>query len=475
MSEFESYKPKIEEEIEPEKNSDGIFDPQKKLKIILEETKDLPRNVRGEKIDKFKERLNIQLENIALLSLTLENKIRKNPDISKGELNKILEDNAGRIQLSENQIDTFKENIKNYIIVHNSIKYTVDSYKEKILENDKQWKNELFKDMFGEYPKGQINLVIKPTMLYWETSKIDDYINARINGLEKSRGAKLSDKEKTGFQKSLKIGAFVIPNQLLEGLKAPVGVISSRAKKVEKLLPPFKDIINAVNTHEERHSIDASIEPDKNTEKIKEITTKFNGNTPENEIIEKIPEIVKLSNNTLLRYARSEVLAMYEPADMFIGKSKLSNTTDFILRHFIFRKAPFTLAPRNSEQLKKQIPAQVFQYVQNRTDIFKNYDYMQESINSITEIIKEKTKKDYRKIIQVEIEKQTPLFRRELLKALVSAEILGKYTKLKPKELMWLLQNEDIRNWYKLIKRTKKSIEDDFKTTYQERLKFYNL
>lgn len=136
------------------------------------------------------------------------------------------------------------------------------------------------------------------------------------------------------------------------------------------------------------------------------------------------------------------------------------------------------LADSDSKQFRRQLPTQIFQEEmkgisgQKETGgiLSKNqHNYPERIKNIIGELLVNRTGKDYSSLVRGEVEKQKPAFERQLFQSLVAAEVLGTNTKLKPKEFMWLLENEPIERWAELVRMAGEDMNAEFVQELEKR------
>lgn len=267
-----------------------------------------------------------RLERFASSSSKVEDIFLENPEVSFSELNELIEKMVSEQSLSDDQKEKLVARAYSYVESHQSINKMVDDYQEK----GEYWQNELFKDMFGVYPKGKVKLEIEPMFLYWKTTNIDDYTYCQNKATSYLTGTAIEQRESLKGSKRLlrKIipQAFAIPSNVLPGLKARVGVRSPRS-------PIFGSLDHLLQLHERRHGIDRGLE---SPESLKELQSLMNPSLVDNDkrVKEIIPEAVKLGLELSLTSARSEILALFEPLDNYFQKGKgstwLINCYDYI-------------------------------------------------------------------------------------------------------------------------------------------------
>lgn len=140
----------------------SIFDPAEELKKI-KHNKEVERKNR---LDKFKEKFVYQKEGLAKMQEEIINLIRQDPDIKFHTLSSVVKDYAKQYGMTEQQINITKEIIAQYTTKHRAI--------EKFVQNHPR-KEDIFQALFGEEPKGEIEVAQGPMTLYFRCHNIEDY------------------------------------------------------------------------------------------------------------------------------------------------------------------------------------------------------------------------------------------------------------------------------------------------------------
>lgn len=165
--EFTSMKFKPEEE---------IFEPEKELAEIKNQVRRAPvyeqSNLRRELIKEWKEKFINQRLGIAKIQEELETKIQENPELEYRHLWQFVKDRGKEYQLNEKQYQNFEKSIITYLEKHQAIKEEIKFYQERYPEN---WQKEFFKDLFGQYPQGKVDLEILPMNLFWKCHDVHDF------------------------------------------------------------------------------------------------------------------------------------------------------------------------------------------------------------------------------------------------------------------------------------------------------------
>lgn len=146
-----------------------------KIKMaIAESPKEAQSNQRILLMADFKRRLKILRENMVQAQLELEHFIKQNTEISEVELYKTVEEIVTRNNVSA-QANYFFGAADAYLLAHTNIMDTVEHYKTRYSDT---WQNKLFEDLFGQPPRGLIEIEIMPINIYIKIDNIEDYITA---------------------------------------------------------------------------------------------------------------------------------------------------------------------------------------------------------------------------------------------------------------------------------------------------------
>lgn len=126
-----------------------------------------------ERIDHFKQQLQLQREGIATTITTLYDTIRSTPDVSQDDLWHIVTQAAPACRLNPHQFTLFHEALEKYTSRHQAIaKY------RHLYPDDAR----LFEACFGEMPSGKVDVVQGPMTLMFRCWNQDDYTLAYANG-----------------------------------------------------------------------------------------------------------------------------------------------------------------------------------------------------------------------------------------------------------------------------------------------------
>jgi len=216
------------------------FDPEEELekirKAVAESPEEEQSNQRILLMTSFKRKLKILRENMAQAQLELEKFIRENPTADMRKLQQAAEEISSKNNVSA-QNEYFQMAIDSYFQAHTKIVNTIQNYKTRHSDN---WQNKLFEDLFGQLPRGQIEIETTPINLYIKISNIEDYViaNGAPENIARSSGGASLVKE---FPKVKPLSAKIL------------------IENVSLSFPEYSNKI--VKPHEEEHSIHKNIYP----------------------------------------------------------------------------------------------------------------------------------------------------------------------------------------------------------------------
>ena len=139
------------------------FTPEEREKLSYKERIEIQK----ERLDRFKKELIKQRKGITDLQIKLEKYIRAEPNSSLCELLKVVSGERAELRLSDKQIAQFRNILKRYIKIHQSVKEYRKNYPD-----DK----ELYKALFKREPKGKIEVWESPITFYFRCFNIKDFV-----------------------------------------------------------------------------------------------------------------------------------------------------------------------------------------------------------------------------------------------------------------------------------------------------------
>jgi len=227
----------VEHYIEPKKETrispigpDEVFDPERELAEI----KTAPKEEKKQKLQEFKEKLAYQKEGLARTQEELTNTIRENPDIIWKELygkalDLLIKYGA---DTEENTLKTEKV-LARYWWRHKHIKEAREQFPDE---------NLLFEAVFGQLPRGKIEIMEGPITLYFRCHNLKDYALISKQTFLKNRGPSFSERKSAKAEGGVSISTSLVPD--LQGT-----IIAERARS------KFNDNQKKIYTHEEQHAI----------------------------------------------------------------------------------------------------------------------------------------------------------------------------------------------------------------------------
>lgn len=141
------------------------FTPEDELQAIRR----APAKERAVKLEKFKEKLAWQKQGFAVIQTELIKFIRKTPDASLGMLYEYVRDLSPKYGLTEEQKEIAEKILTEYTHKHEAVRAIRKEYPDD---------RELYQNLFGVAPKGEIEIIEGPMTLYLRCHDIEDY--ARI-------------------------------------------------------------------------------------------------------------------------------------------------------------------------------------------------------------------------------------------------------------------------------------------------------
>jgi hypothetical protein len=148
-------------EVPPIKQGE-IFVPEKEVREILK----FKGEERKEKLAIFKEKLNFQKAGLAKAQKEIIEKIQENPDSSYKELFEEVCRLGEEYGMNEEQKKIASSAIEQYEEKHRVIEEMRESYPDA---------NDLYKELFGKKPKGEVEVLVGPAVLYIKCHNLEDY------------------------------------------------------------------------------------------------------------------------------------------------------------------------------------------------------------------------------------------------------------------------------------------------------------
>ena len=254
--ETESGKPRTEillpETLKFKRNHFDIaeFDPYWELREIRKFVRGLPPEVQSSQrrtlIRDFKAKLGTMRENNAQMAIGVEKMLREDPDISIKELVRKLRELVTKNSM--NLGPELEDGIAKFVRIRDGIKSVIDHHKALSAEDKtrKEWQAELFKDLFGRYPIGHIEIEVVFGGLYFRIFDIEDYVLAYVGSEEQSISTQNRNARMSGGAKLNR--KFPILPQLSDRVILENASILGQSS-------------SGTRTHEEEHSIHSNLYP----------------------------------------------------------------------------------------------------------------------------------------------------------------------------------------------------------------------
>ncbi len=213
-------------------------------KFVRRFPRDVQSGQRKKLIREFKMKLGTMRENMANAQIEIEQFFRDNPDVPEKEAKTKLDEIIKRNTISYYHSDFIKA-VDQYLEIRDNVRNITRRYKESF-ENTKQgWEAELFKDLFGRYPNGKIEIENTLAGLYIRIFDIEDYVAAFIG-----------DRKTELVQRAARMSGGAQLNRRHEKLPELSGKIT-----IENGAVWDKEGSEKTKTHEEEHSIHKNLHP----------------------------------------------------------------------------------------------------------------------------------------------------------------------------------------------------------------------
>ncbi len=193
------------------------------------------RGVRREHLEDFKEKLILQKEGVALGIQRIREEINHHPSARIQDLQELAVDLAPRFGINADQLKTFESGIVAYKEKHRA----VEKYRSKY-PSDRR----LFEICFGKPPKGEVEVIKGPMILYFRCHDEDDYATAYYLGDTTTIPQESSDRTKSS-------GGTALGNSLIKELE---GTLAIENASIIKHSPdyvktePIQDTVKTVKT-----------------------------------------------------------------------------------------------------------------------------------------------------------------------------------------------------------------------------------
>lgn len=395
------------------------FNPDEELSMIKKAIAEFPTEEQSTQkqllIYSFKRRLKILRENMAKAQIELEGFIKSNPDIGQEALLQKVEEIATQNKV-KSLANYLKESVSKYLESRSGILGVVNRFKKKYGDF---WQEELFLALFGQKPKGKIEIDILPMNLYFKIYNLENYAVARGSSMEvaKRSGGGQLNKNFDGFPElSSKV---IIENS---------SVFQNMDQK--KFQEQFSSETKA---HEEEHSIHNILYPknvfSKHTPSLlKEMVP---GTVLENKVfIRFLNQCAHAVSSQFLAFAKSEILAYLKQMQFISHISKYMNNPNGLYNYL-------------EDDLEKYVHS-VNHWLQKNNLRIKKEDG--------TEMNEEEVKIAYANTLKGAWEKKYLPVLNKALNAL--QKLFEKYRSNPDKypEITRLLSQEPLSKWHRLVK-----------------------
>ncbi len=224
---------RFEEEVEKieEKEDLAFFDPKYELAKILK----APTAERPQLLAAYKDKLMWQKKGLAGVQAAMEEDIRTNPDMSQEEFVKLYMERAAEFAATKSQKEIAERVFARYAAKHEAVHRTREEYPDN---------KALFAALFGVEPKGEIEVIEGPMILYLRLHDLEDYALARSSESLKNTPHVTPEM----IEEASHSAGCMLPNVILPGLNGCVTLENAQGK-------PFDEYSKEAYLHEEQHAI----------------------------------------------------------------------------------------------------------------------------------------------------------------------------------------------------------------------------
>ncbi len=163
-----------------------VFDPEREIRGILK----VPKEERQQKLAQFKEKLTFQKVGLARVQDILIDEIRSKPEGKMEEFYDLAAEMGAEFGMNDKQRRDIWEALSKYERQHKAVlKIRKEFPKDK----------DLFSQLFGSQPKGEIEVMTGPVSLYFKCHDFEDYMAVCFHEKRKGSGKKrdFTEDEKT--------------------------------------------------------------------------------------------------------------------------------------------------------------------------------------------------------------------------------------------------------------------------------------
>jgi hypothetical protein len=298
----------------PPIKSGEIFDPGKEILEILKE----PREKRPQKLAEFKEKLQYQQKGLAKIQTDIIEKIRENPEASFRELYEETCRLGTEYGMNEEQQKIAYAALEKYENCHRAVQDEYESFLEGSL---------IYHDLFGKEPKGEIEIITGPAILYVKCHELGDYEYAFWKGRqEKDARLPFNDeiKKKADISKGFELSGFSSHPDLYVAVENVTQTLRE---------PDPENFSKEVFLHEEQHAIKSLF--DEPFEKDKAFANRsmerFKAAKSQEDKKRILKSYFRATRKEAEIYAKDEMLAYYKDGTAFPEiMKKLAKKYDFL-------------------------------------------------------------------------------------------------------------------------------------------------
>ncbi|OGN14745.1 MAG: hypothetical protein A3B99_00080 [Candidatus Yanofskybacteria bacterium RIFCSPHIGHO2_02_FULL_44_12b] len=230
------------------------FDPGWELREIRKLVSSMPAEVQSDQrrilMRDFKKKLAAMRENMMDAQIQIEQLLRKDPDLPWEQV-----EDAVQEVLVQNHVslgEGFRQGMARYLEGRRDIKSVINRYKQASEEDSERrnWEDELFKDLFGRYPAGGLQIEQAPNSVYFHIYDLSDYVRAYL-GREAENKREVLNLSTTG-------GSFIRHRfEAVPELSSKVIIENASAAGY------LEADLDKTKTHEEEHAIHTGLYSDR--------------------------------------------------------------------------------------------------------------------------------------------------------------------------------------------------------------------
>lgn len=197
--------------------------------------KAIPKAERREKLTEIKQKLSRQTEGLARVQTSIFSTIRNNPDASYDDLHRAMIQQGSVYGMNDRQREIGDDVLKKYIAKHEQIRGLRRQYGDD---------RELFKALFGRFPKGDVEVIDGPMTFYFKCRDVNDFALIRSQSFVEGREPTAGE-----VAAAARYGGLAGVSTLVPGVDGAVMAENSSHEVFQK--SPAQS--ETVRTHEEQH------------------------------------------------------------------------------------------------------------------------------------------------------------------------------------------------------------------------------